>query len=290
MFRFFLALLLSLAALPAFAAPPITAKDVALLARSGYSEAEIIAEVEKRQFATPINAAAEKVMTDGGTPAALIAKLKAGNFVLNPAQRAAQVKQSAEQRLALLQREQEEAAFLAQRRAQAAAIATSAATADHVLRLVEARLVKLEGSMISPYSATNLRDVRLYAFYYSASWCGPCRKVTPKIVEWYRKTKAAHPEFELIMVSSDQDETSMHDYMRKNQMPWPAIRFADTKDPTLQMFAGQSIPWLVAVSRSGDSLTKNGVNKEYLPPEEIMGAVDSMLAQLKTPGAKLKGE
>ena len=151
-------------------------------------------------------------------------------------------------------------------------------------------LVRLQASEIVPFSTSNLRDVRVYAFYYSAGWCGPCRKTTPVLAEWYRKVKAAHPEFELIFVSGDKGEIAYADYMRKNAMPWPAVRYSDVHDPAVNQFAGKSIPWLVVVSRSGAALTKNAEGGAYAAPEQIMQAVDTILVELEKPGAKLKGE
>ena len=270
--------------------PPMTGKDVALMARSGYSETEIFAEVQKRHFATAIDAAMEKAMLDGGAPAALIAKLKAGNFVLSPDQQAAAARRAAEERAAAMQREQSETLLLQQSREQAAALANSANSRDNIQRLLDGRLVRLQASEIVPYSASNLRDVRLYAFYYSAGWCGPCRKTTPVLAEWYRKVKAAHPEFELIFVSKDKSDITYADYLRKNAMPWPAVRYADVQDEAINRFSGKSIPWLSVVSRAGVALTKNAEGGEYADPAQIMQAIDTMLADLQKPGAKLKGE
>ncbi len=260
------------------------------MARSGYSEAEIFAEVQKRHFAAPIDAAMEKAMLDGGTPAALIAKLKAGNFVLTADQQIALARRGAEERAAAMQREQNEALLLQQRREDAAALANSATSRDNIQRMLDGKLVRLQASEIVQYSATNLSDVRLYAFYYSAGWCGPCRKTTPVLADWYRKVKAAHPEFELIFVSNDRSDITFADYMRKNAMPWPAVRYADVHEPTINRFAGKSIPWLAVVSRAGAALTKNAEGGDYTDPEQIMQAIDTMLADLQRPGAKLKGE
>ncbi len=270
--------------------PPMSAKDVALMARSGYSEAEIFAEVQKRHFATPIDAAMEKAMLDGGTPAALIAKLKAGNFVLTADQQIAFARRQAEERAAVMQREQNEALLLQQRREDAAALSNSANSRDNIQRMLDGRLVRLQASEIVPFSASSLRDVRLYAFYYSAGWCGPCRKTTPVLAEWYRKVKAAHPEFELIFVSNDKSDITFAEYMRKNAMPWPAVRFADVQDAAVNRFAGKSIPWLSVVSRAGVPLTKNAEGGAYADPDQTMQAIDTMLADLQKPGAKLKGE
>lgn len=269
---------------------PMSAKDIALMARSGYTEDEIIVEVQKRHFAVAIDAGMEQVMFNGGASKALIAKLKAGSFVLSPEQQIYLARQAAEQRAAAMQREQSESAMLDRQRVEAAALVNSANSRGNIFNLLDGRLVRLQASEIVPYSASNLRDVRMYAFYYSAGWCGPCRKTTPVLAEWYRKTKAAHPEFELIFVSNDKSDITYADYMRKNAMPWPAVRFSDVRDPAVNQFAGKSIPWLSVVSRTGAPLTKNAAGGEYTDPEQIMQAVDTFLADLARPGAKLKGE
>ena len=270
--------------------PPMSAKDVALMARSGYTETEIFAEVQKRHFATAIDATMEKAMLDGGAPAALIAKLKAGNFVLSADQQLALARRAADERATTMQREQNEATLLQQQRENAGQLANSINSRDNIQRLLDGKLVRLQASEIVPYSATELRDVRLYAFYYSAGWCGPCRKTTPVLAEWYRKVKAAHPEFELIFVSGDKGDNTYADYMRKNAMPWPAVRYADVRDPAINQFSGQSIPWLSVVSRAGVALTKNAAGGGYTDPAEVMQAIDTFLADLQKPGAKLKGE
>ena len=283
--------LAALSALPLHAVPPpMSAKDVALMARSGYTDDEIIAEVQKRHFAVPIDAAMEQAMFNGGAPAALVAKLKAGNFVLTADQQIALARREAETRAAAMQREHAEATLLQRQREQAGALANSANSRDNILRLLDGKLVRLQGSEIVPFSASNLRDVRMYAFYYSAGWCGQCRKTTPVLAEWYRKTKAAHPEFELVFVSNDKSDITFADYLRKNAMPWPAVRYADVHEATVNQFSGKSIPWLSVVTRAGTPLTKNAAGGEYTEPEQIMQAVDTFLADLARPGAKLKGE
>ena len=260
------------------------------MARSGYTEPEIFAEVQKRHFATAIDATMEKAMLDGGTPAALIAKLKAGDFVLSADQQIALARRATEERASAMQREQNEAMLLQQQRENAGQFANSINSRDNIQRLLDGKLVRLRASEIVPYSATELRDVRLYAFYYSAGWCGPCRKTTPVLAEWYRKTKVAHPEFELIFVSGDKSDITFADYMRKNAMPWPAVRYPDVRDPAINQFAGKSIPWLCVVSRAGAALTKNAAGGEYTDPAEVMQAIDTFLTDLQKPGAKLKGE
>ena len=140
--------------------------------------------------------------------------------------------------------------------------------------------MRLDGDQLKPFDAQQLKDVRLFAIYNSAMWCGPCRKFTPKLVEYYKRVKAQHPEFEIIFLSGDRDEFNMGSYMRSDHMPWPALRYG-AQGELLNLYCGHSIPWLVCISADGRPLTKNGEDKKYIAPDEIISAIDYMLAQMK---------
>src|SRR6266571_1608444 len=64
--------------------------------------------------------------------------------------------------------------------------------------------------------AAKLAGVKYWAFYYSASWCPPCRAFTPVLVDFYRGFKPSHPEFELIFVNDDRNESAMLSYMKSD--------------------------------------------------------------------------
>eukprot|EP00959_Pyramimonas_sp_CCMP1952_P226731 4740719-Pyramimonas_sp.AAC.1 len=65
-------------------------------------------------------------------------------------------------------------------------------------------LVKPTGEKISVQS---LKDAGTYiALYFSAHWCGPCRGFTPELIKTYNTLKAAGKPFEIVFVSSDNDE------------------------------------------------------------------------------------
>lgn len=62
----------------------------------------------------------------------------------------------------------------------------------------------------------------LLALYFSASWCPPCQKFTPMLIEFYKKAKEAAPDdFEIVYVSSDRNQEEFDEYYKK--MPWLAI-------------------------------------------------------------------
>tara|TARA_B000000477_G_scaffold325_1_gene339 strand:- start:55653 stop:56279 length:627 start_codon:yes stop_codon:yes gene_type:complete len=92
-----------------------------------------------------------------------------------------------------------------------------------------------------------------FGLYFSAKWCGPCRKFTPKLIEFYDKVE----NFEVIFISLDSDETEFNDYFSK--MPWKSLPFDNEKSEKLsEFFSVQGIPSLVLVDYEGNLLTSKG--------------------------------
>ncbi|MFT5905019.1 MAG: thiol-disulfide isomerase/thioredoxin [Cryomorphaceae bacterium] len=92
-------------------------------------------------------------------------------------------------------------------------------------------------------------------FYWSAHWCGPCRKFTPQLVEFYN-THGGGEKFEVILVSSDRSEEAMKDYMIKEKMPWYAIDYTKKKNAGLKKFCGRGIPNIMLIDRKGNQLAR----------------------------------
>ncbi|CAF2639132.1 unnamed protein product [Rotaria sp. Silwood2] len=65
---------------------------------------------------------------------------------------------------------------------------------------------------------------KIIGLYFSAHWCGPCRKFTPLLTEFY-KSHAEKKNFEIIFISSDNDEDSFKEYYK--DMPWLALDFEE---------------------------------------------------------------
>jgi nucleoredoxin len=145
-------------------------------------------------------------------------------------------------------------------------------------------LVVLNGNHAKPANPALLDGVKFVAFYYSASWCAPCRAFTPQLVEFYNSFKATHPNFELIFVDRDSDTDSMLDYMSGDKMPWPAVRFDDINSRKLRatQFMGTGIPCLVLVDDTGRVLSDSFVNGEYVGPSVVMDAIRQKVPQSTT--------
>ncbi len=142
-------------------------------------------------------------------------------------------------------------------------------------------LVRLVDGSLKPVDASTLKDVKFWAFYYSASWCPPCRIFTPKLIDFYKQFKAQHPNFELIFVSHDQNEADTLAYMKTDRMTWPAVRFDDIDQVKADQYCGEGIPDLVLVDADGKVLSDSFHGSDYVGPDEVMNDIKSMVP---TPG------
>ena len=75
--------------------------------------------------------------------------------------------------------------------------------------------------------------------YFSAHWCGPCRRFTPKLVD-YRETHK--DDFEVVFVSGDRSEKDQFKYMKTAGMKWPAVQFNSTATRSLNSSMTRSKP------------------------------------------------
>ncbi|KAM6562216.1 hypothetical protein CsatB_022214 [Cannabis sativa] len=98
---------------------------------------------------------------------------------------------------------------------------------------------------------------KIVGLYFSGSWCGPCRRFTPKLVELYNEV-ASKGELEVVFVSSDRDDESFNAYF--SEMPWLAIPFSDpdTIKRLKESFSVRGIPKLVIIDSNGKVSTENG--------------------------------
>ncbi|XP_027345973.1 probable nucleoredoxin 1 [Abrus precatorius] len=100
--------------------------------------------------------------------------------------------------------------------------------------------------------------------YFSASWCGPCRRFTPTLVEVYNGV-ASKGDFEVVFVTADEDDESFKGYFSK--MPWLAIPFSDseTRSRLDELFQVRGIPHLALLDETGKVVTEDGFDiiREY---------------------------
>ncbi len=133
---------------------------------------------------------------------------------------------------------------------------------------------QIKGNLATPPQGTNPEYT---ALYFSAQWCPPCRMFTPKLVDWYKKIKAEHPNFELVFVSGDRDEASMQKYIKDDKMPWPVVAYDKRQNELFQKYASEGIPYLVLIGKDGTALTAKQGN-EWQSPAGILPQIEKIVS------------
>ena len=113
--------------------------------------------------------------------------------------------------------------------------------------------------------ATESLDGKVIMLYFSAHWCGPCRKFTPKLSSYYTAHKESK-NFEIIFVSADRNESEFNSYYADH--PWLSIKYSDSArigfDGSLgSKFRVEGIPNLVILDADGTKITTDGVMNIY---------------------------
>jgi thiol-disulfide isomerase/thioredoxin len=116
-------------------------------------------------------------------------------------------------------------------------------------------LYRLENGERVPFQ---LKDETTHvAFYYSASWCAPCRKTTPPLVDEYRRMSDGEGmPVEIVLVGSDETEDKMFEYMVKYGMTWSAVVFSARG--VVEKYAAEGIPHMVLVERQSGKVVSHG--------------------------------
>jgi nucleoredoxin len=251
--------------------------------RSGYSNPSVTRELEQSHFVGALDANSEQMLLKAGASQDLIDAIRNGTYALSAAQDAAAVKrinELAQQRKIQAektkQQQQRYDAEVEKDRAKATnQQSVNSATVDYL----RDSLVRYRDGALVPIDNEIVARKKVILYYFSAHWCGPCRKFTPQLIDYYNRTVEAHPEFEVVFYSMDRSATEMEHYMQETGMPWPAIDYAKREQKQeLVSAAGNSIPALVLVERTGRLLSKTMVDGKYLGPEHVLADLDSYLS------------
>jgi len=252
--------------------------------RSGYSSEAVMEELATRRFADSLDAAVEKNLVKSGATAVLVQALKSGNYSVSPDEAIrAQTELAAQAQRRAAQAEESRkfnTLYQSQLAKERALAASQPAAANIIYPLLKGDLVHWHNGSLARFDDAPLEKKKLYAFYFSAHWCGPCRKFTPQLVDFYNRVAPQHPEFELIFISNDRQPFNMETYMREANMPWPAIEFAKVggKD-VLNRYEGKGIPCLVLVDASGKVISDSFQGEKYLGPAKVVADLETIFAQ-----------
>ena len=147
------------------------------------------------------------------------------------------------------------------------------------------RIVSALGKMLvtadgTPYHE-DLSNKQIFALYFGAGWCPPCRVFSPDFVKYVNETMPKHPELAVIFLNDDKQIPEMLTYMQQEKMPFPATNMKDwNKNNLLTSYSSQLIPQLVIVDRFGKVLATSDDNKgRRLEPKETLAALTRILSK-----------
>ncbi len=144
-------------------------------------------------------------------------------------------------------------------------------------KVIDGDLVKLSGKSLKTCRDAT-KPSKYYLFYYTASWCGPCHKFTPSLVEFYNQHKPGNSEFELVLITSDSDEGDMEKYAAEMKMPWPQLKLSRTEKFKKEFkHPGGGIPNLVLTDTEGKLLKTSYEGETYVGPTVVMDYLATLL-------------
>jgi len=121
--------------------------------------------------------------------------------------------------------------------------------------LIPDTLLNSEGKRVSSATLTG----KYVGLYFSASWCGPCRSFTPKLIQFRNHHKN---KFEVVLVGGDGTAKDQAKYVKKYEMPWLSmINQSDAAKQASQSLGVQYIPYLVILDPEGQVVSKDGVKE-----------------------------
>ena len=251
--------------------------------RTGYSASTVTEELSVRRFADTIDSAKETMLIQAGASPALLDSLKAGTFAVPPekvAKTNKQFEEQAKRRAIEAERSRKFNTLYQAQIARERSYKAAQPTANNAIYAsLKGDLVHRNNGVITRFDDTALEKKKLFLLYFSAQWCGPCRKFTPQLVDYYNHVTPKHPELELIFVSRDKSPFAMDTYMRDMKMPWPAVDYQKvTAKESITKYAGEGIPDLVLVDASGKVVSSSYDGKKYVGPAKVVADLETIFA------------
>lgn len=111
-------------------------------------------------------------------------------------------------------------------------------------------------------TASALSGVDYVILYFSASWCPPCKLLTPILASFYESSAAAR-KFTVVLISSDRDEASFASYLA--HMPWRLALprgSAAVRADLGRRFRVQGIPHLVVLDAASGALVTDTAREQ----------------------------
>ena len=127
---------------------------------------------------------------------------------------------------------------------------------------------------------------KITAVYFSASWCGPCRRFTPMLAEAYSQAKAKGLPFEVVFCSADHSEEEFDSYYGGHH-PWLAIEYeAHEREGMMGKFSVSGIPQLSILDAQGRFIEPNAVQTGGVNLQRV----EAWCSRLTTPSSQAQAQ
>lgn len=111
-------------------------------------------------------------------------------------------------------------------------------------------------SVLSPLSGSFNRNADYYIYLYSAGWCGPCKRIMPRIVQLYKETLSKNKRVEMVLFCADSTVEEAKNYLNHYDVNFFTVLYRD--NPGVDHLPGsypvRSIPHCIAVDKNGTRL------------------------------------
>lgn len=139
--------------------------------------------------------------------------------------------------------------------------------------------LELENKLIDPLSGqpepleTNALP-RYIVFLRGSTTCSITRNFAPKFVQFYKRAKAAHPNFEVVYLTLDSLPDTKQ-FAQEMGFSWRTVTYENTTMPSVNPYIDGRIPQLIVMNRDGKVLA-NGIQATA---PAAMEQLDALLKQ-----------
>lgn len=124
---------------------------------------------------------------------------------------------------------------------------------DAYSKILDGNLLTLNGDNLVNLVGFQ-KPAKYYLFYKTASWCPPCQRFTPGLVNFYNDHKAIYGnDFEFVLITSDRSFDDMVGYAVSKKMGWPHLAPEKVEEFSKAFpFPGRGIPNTILTDTKGN--------------------------------------